>query len=69
MSDILACRCSNCGDTWDLGSIYNEMDTLKRINYITTKKKCLRCGQYYMPLGGVVDMYDFVFDAVRTVKM
>lgn len=69
-NNILACRCKNCGDTWNLGKLYDSMPNLKdRVKFVTEKKTCLRCGKEYIPHGHIYNMDEFVFNSVRNCNM
>ena len=68
-NNILACICSECGDTYDIGKVYENMSDLERIKFALHKQVCWRCGKEYQPFGNIYNMDEFVFNAVRTVKM
>ena len=68
-NNILACRCSNCGDTYDIGKVYKNMTDLERVEFALHEQTCLRCGQKYKPFGNIYNMDEFVFNSVRNCKM
>lgn len=69
MNSILACRCSNCYDTYNLEEVIKDMTYYEMEQFFLEPKTCLRCNKQYLPFGSTYNMYDFVFDAVRNVKM
>ena len=69
IKNILACRCSSCGDTYDIGEVYKNMTDLERVKFALHKQTCLRCGKEYIPFGHVYNMDEFVFNSVRNCKM
>ena len=69
IKNILACVCSECGDTWDYGKLVEEDYTKAMPDWITTPKTCLRCKEEYIPLGHIYNMDEFVFNSVRNCKM
>ena len=68
-NNILACKCSNCSDTYNIGEVYKNMTDLERVKFALNKQTCLRCGKEYQPFGNIYNMDEFVFDAVRRCKM
>lgn len=68
-NNILACRCSNCFDTYNLGKVLSPMTDLEKAKFMFYNKTCLNCGKEYLPFGSTYNMDEFVFNAVRTVKM
>lgn len=69
MENIRACRCANCSDMYDIHDVIKDMPRLEAIEFISKPKTCLRCGKEYVPLDGLYNMDEFVFNAVRTIKM
>lgn len=67
--NILTCICQNCFDMYDIGKLYETMTDLERFKFVTEEKECLRCHEMYLPFGHIYNMDEFVFNAVRTVKM
>ena len=45
------------------------MTGLERVKFVTEEKECLRCHKMYLPFGHIYNMDEFVFNAVKTVKM
>ena len=70
-NNILACRCSECGDTYNIGKMFEDknMSGFERLDFVSNKQTCLRCKEQYLPFGSICNMDEFVFNAVRTVKM
>ena len=69
IKEILACTCSNCGDTYNLSEVYEKLSYSGCSEFIYTPKTCLRCGKEYMPYENIHKMDDFVLKAIQTVKM
>ena len=69
IKEILACTCSNCGDTYNLSEACKDFSPLEYAEFIYTPKTCLRCGKEYMPYENIHKMDDFVLEAIQTVKM
>lgn len=69
IKNIKACVCPECGDTYDVGKLFKTMTNLEQIEFCIEPKECLKCHKMYLPFGHIYNMDEFVFDAVRTVKM
>ena len=69
IKNIVACVCSECGDTWDYGKLIKEDYTKALSEWMTTPKTCLRCGKKYIPIKNIYNMDEFVFNSVRNCKM
>ena len=65
--DIIAIRCPNCGDTWDLNQITN-LDSETYFGLMSRATDCHRCGKSYQILTSLVKMIDWVFWKVKSVK-
>ena len=70
IENILVCVCSECGDTYNIGNVYEDMaNDYEKLKFVSNKQTCLRCGKQYLPFGNIYNMDDFVFDAVKRCKM
>lgn len=69
IKNIKACRCSNCGDTYDIEKVFENMTDFEKLEFISNKQTCLRCGKKYIPYGNIYNIDDFVFNAIKTIKM
>jgi len=78
----MAVICPHCMDMWalskeEIGSIYKYSEALllnrdaicEVPKYLIDATDCHRCGNIYEPYLNIKIMNEFVFDAVKTVKM
>ena len=69
IKNILACVCSKCGDTYNIGKVFESMTELEENKFKSSQQTCLRCGKQYIPLDNIYNMDDFVFEAIHRCKM
>ena len=65
-NEVIAIMCPHCGDVWKI----NTEDCYKnKAFYLIKETDCWKCGKKYVPIHKAKIMDDFVYEALKTVKM
>ena len=65
-NEVIAIMCPHCGDVWKISieDYYKNKEF-----YLINETDCWKCGKKYTPIHKVKIMDDFVYEALKTVKM
>ena len=65
MTNIIAIKCSNCGDWYKYYPVGIEEDT----EFLGTETDCWNCNGNYFPFMSAVLMDEFIYDCFKRCKM